>query len=46
MVKAVYAHRNPANTGILLLDEILDILEKNPEIKEINSSVERSAMYK
>lgn len=46
MVKAVYAHRNPANTDILLLDEILDILEKNPEIKEINSSVERSAMYK
>ena len=44
MVKAVYAHRNPANTDILLLDEILDILEKNPEIKEINSSVERSAM--
>lgn len=46
MVKAVYAHRNPANTDILLLDEILDILENNPEIKEINSSVERSAMYK
>ena len=46
MVKAIYAHRNPANTDILLLDEILDILEKNPEIKEINSSVERSAMYK
>lgn len=46
MVKAVYAHRDPANTGILLLDEILDILEKYPEIKEINSSVERSAMYK
>lgn len=46
MVKAVYAHRNPANTGILLLDEILEILEKHPEIKDINSSVERSAMYK
>lgn len=46
MVKAVYAHRDPANTGILLLDEILEILDKNPEIKQINSSVERSAMYK
>ena len=46
MVKAVYAHRDPANTGILLLDEILEILDKYPEIKQINSSVERSAMYK
>ena len=46
MVKAIYAHRAPKNTGLLLLDEILDILEKNPEISLINSSVERSAMYK
>ncbi len=46
MVKAVYAHRNPANKGILLMDEILDILKANPEIKKINSEVERSAMYK
>lgn len=46
MVKAIYAHRAPQNTGLLLLDEILDILEKNPEISLINSSVERSAMYK
>lgn len=46
MVKAIYAHRNPQNTGILLMDEILEILVNNPEIKEINSSVERSAMYK
>ena len=46
MVKAVYAHRNPANKGILLMDEILEILKANPEIENINSEVERSAMYK
>lgn len=46
MVKAVYAHRNPENKGILLMDEILDILKANPEIEKINSEVERSAMYK
>jgi len=46
MVKAVYTHRNPANKGILLMDEILDILKANPEIGNINSEVERSAMYK
>lgn len=46
MVKAVYVHRNPANKGILLMDEILDILKVNPEIEKINSEVERSAMYK
>ena len=46
MVKAVYAHRIPANKGILLMDEILDILKANPEIEKINSEVERSAMYK
>lgn len=46
MVKAVYAHRNPASKGILLMDEILEILKANPEIEKINSEVERSAMYK
>lgn len=46
MVKAVYAHRNPANKGILLMDEILEILKANPGIEKINSEVERSAMYK
>lgn len=46
MVKAVYAHRNPANKGILLMDEILEILKANPEIEKINSEVERSALYK
>ena len=46
MVKAVYAHRDSANKGILLMDEILEILKANPEIAKINSEVERSAMYK
>ena len=46
MVRAVYAKRNPKNTGILLMDEILQILKDNPEIEKINSEVERSAMYK
>lgn len=46
MVKAVYAHRNTANKGILLMDEILDILKAYPEIEKINSEVERSSMYK
>lgn len=45
MVKAVYAHRKPENEGILLMDEILEILESNSEIAKINSEVERSAMY-
>ena len=45
MVKAVYAHRAEGRTGILLMDEILDILEANPEIAAINAAVERSAMY-
>lgn len=46
MVKAVYAHRDTANKGILLMDEILDILKAYPEIEKINSEVERSSMYK
>ena len=46
MVKAVYAHRNPSNKGIMLMDEILNILKAYPEIEKINSEVERSAMYK
>lgn len=46
MVKSVYAHRNPMNKEILLMDEILEILKANPEIEKINSEVERSAMYK
>ena len=45
MVRAVYAHRNSEKKGILLMDEILDILQKYPEIKKINSEIERSAMY-
>lgn len=46
MVKAVYAHRKPGVEGILLMDEILEILAAHPEIAAINSQVERSAMYK
>lgn len=45
MVKAVYRKRNPENHGILLMDEILEILRENPEIPLINSNVKRSAMY-
>ncbi len=46
MVRAVYAKRNSSNKGILLLDEILQILRDNPDIEKINSEVERSEMYK
>lgn len=46
MVRAVYAHREPKNSSILLMDEILEILQANPEIAQINSAVERSTMYK
>lgn len=46
MVKAIYTHRNHSNSGILLMDEIIEILQANPEIVQINSAVERSAMYK
>ena len=45
MVKAVYGNRDKDAQGILLMDEILSILKKNPEIAEINSTVKRSAMY-
>lgn len=46
MVKAIYAKREKGKKGILLMNEILDILGKNPEISNINSNVKRSAMYK
>ena len=46
MVKAVYAKRKEnSSEGIMLMDEILTILENNPEISLINSQVKRSAMY-
>ena len=44
MVKTIYANREKPG-GILLMDEILDILQKKPEIAKINSEVKRSAMY-
>ncbi len=45
MVKAIYAKRKNGNNGMLLMDEILEILNQNPEIAKINSDVKRSAMY-
>jgi len=45
MVKAIYSKRESDLSGILLMDEILDILNKYPKIADINSKVKRSAMY-
>ena len=45
MVKRVYNNRKLDSKGILLMDEILDILKNHPEISAINTDVERSAMY-
>ena len=45
MVKAIYANRKSDSKGILLMKEILEILDENPEIKLINADVKRSAMY-
>ena len=45
MVKTIYANRDKNAKGLLLMDEILEILKKNPEIIKINSNVKRSAMY-
>lgn len=45
MVNAIYEKRKEENEGILLMQEILEILEENPEIAEINSNVKRSGMY-
>lgn len=44
MVKSIYAHRKE-DKDILLMDEIISILEDNPEIIEINADVHRSLMY-
>ena len=46
MVKAVYSKRKTNSGGILLMDEILEILEQNPDILAINRNVKRSTMYK
>lgn len=45
MVNVVYEHRDKKDE-ILLMEEILEILKKYPEIVKINSNVARSAMYK
>lgn len=43
MVRAIYQNRK--RRGMLLMDEILEILHDKPEIHEINLEVKRSAMY-
>lgn len=45
MVNAIYEKRKNSQEEILLMGEILEILEENPEIASINSDVKRSAMY-
>ena len=45
MVKAIYSKRKSDLAGILLMDEILDILKKYPKIADINKNVKRSTMY-
>ena len=45
MVNAIYEKRKNQQEEILLMEEILEILEENPEIASINSDVKRSAMY-
>ncbi len=45
MVKMIYSKRKKGCDGILLMDEIIRILDENPEIALINSEVKRSAMY-
>ena len=44
MVNEIYQHRKNKK-GLLLMNEILDILKDNPEIVNINSKVKRSTMY-
>ena len=46
MVTAIYEKRKDNGEEILLMDEILEILEENPEIASINSNVKRSDMYR
>lgn len=45
MVREIYANRNNTKTDILLMDEILEILQHNPDISNINAKVLRSTMY-
>lgn len=46
MVKAVYEKRQSDHNSILLMKEILEILDNNPEIAQINAQVKRSTMYR
>lgn len=45
MVNEIYRKRKDKSKGILLMQEIFEILEENPEIASINSKVKRSGMY-
>ena len=45
MVNEIYRKRDNESNDILLMDEILEIINKYPEIAKINSTVKRSAMY-
>ena len=45
MVKSIYAKRKEKSNNILLMNEILEILNDNPEILDINSNIQRSTMY-
>lgn len=45
MVNEIYKKRKDRSKGILLMEEILEILEENPKIASINSDVKRSGMY-
>ena len=45
MVNAIYEKRKNGKEGILLMEEILEILEETPEIANMNSNVKRSGMY-
>lgn len=45
MVRAIYKNRETGRTGILLMDEILEILKKNQDIGKINTNIKRSSMY-
>lgn len=45
MVKAIYKKRKKGHTDILLMEEILEILDRYPQITNINSKVKRSVMY-
>lgn len=46
MVKQIYSHLYISDKQIFYMNDIIGLLEKYPEIKTINMSVQRSEMYK